>query len=656
MIDYRIVCQNGIAGNGYVQLNLLDKNTRNSVQSAVLTREIDSRMFVGKLTVSLLPDHPGYETVKLMTSTIFAYENNNEVFRGRAVSITINRQKIKKIVCEGDLKFLVDVPDIFSKVHPGDTTWFIGDEKANWNFTLAQAAYSSDDIYAINHLNKGFIYTPFFGASRMYGEQLAPHYIYDEWDRPSEYPDNGQYRYIYTSNINTDSNPDWSTESLDPEVYGRYWWDYGLTESYSDQLFVVEYDGDTYYIPLLKFDFLAMRNDLSRGNIPTTAMFLGNPLLPHPKSDAHYVDDGIRNPFPANWSHNGQTIENITVTKEGVDDPVPLTDLPFCVINYIPDYIFGYALDHRHNETIIYADAGEPGPVPKHTTITLRISLTDKTKVGAMYNSIFFPYSDGNKGYNKLCSPDRHIYRGTLAASLSDTDVEHSRVDTVYSDLQTWLTDAGGYAKITKYTDSVYVLDLTDDTEIRSNDMTVTFGVNVTDYSGVFDAGSVVTGIYMVGVYDKDKRVNLEGYFGGSEDSPVLPTGYTLEDGVIYNDAARELYGKIITYSELTLEEYTTKTILKKLASDGVKLLREKLTAAVSFDISVIDPRLQYATDTAPILGNSYPVDIPILDGPQYIRLQKITTDMIKPSGSKLTIGDKIYTLSDYVATKERRT
>ena len=115
---YRIYCSTPDANTDpqtYSNYLLFDYETEGAeLQSAVLTRSFSGNMQDASLVFQIPPSHRHYDKVLLSLSTITVYDNDVEIFRGRPISCETNNVKSKKFTCEHMMKFLIDVPDIFS--------------------------------------------------------------------------------------------------------------------------------------------------------------------------------------------------------------------------------------------------------------------------------------------------------------------------------------------------------------------------------------------------------------------------------------------------------------------------------------------------------------------------------------------------------------
>ena len=76
-----------------------------SVLSPELKLEVNKS---GSLSFVILPNHERYDYIKPMTTLVLVYEDDDLLFRGRVIEATPDFYKQKKVVCEGDLSFLLD--------------------------------------------------------------------------------------------------------------------------------------------------------------------------------------------------------------------------------------------------------------------------------------------------------------------------------------------------------------------------------------------------------------------------------------------------------------------------------------------------------------------------------------------------------------------
>lgn len=787
MINYLITVDT--VTNGVITPLVIYKTGDDVLTSAKLTEEINDGMFDGSFEFEMLPGCAGYDTVRMMISTIRVVEIDDngqwERFRGRPISITTDLYGRRKVVCENDLKFLIDVPDMFSKIHKSKTVYYLGSEDT-WHIP----ALSEND-------------NPDHSAHWMYGEALSDN-TNGHGDPNDMTPSALRQKYeIYTNNVV--KKP---TDDAPPgKMVGPLYWDCGISGDDMGAVFTVYWDGDVYQLPLRKYRFVT-QPDWNMGDAYTYVdmFYLGNIRVPfysfrsyfqrvkvtiravwqtNPSvvSEAHCwpptVTQREKNQFQTvmymNWykaqkwlklndddylnstygeggwyeSEGGPTetviddcyeeptfvCEAMHSTAPAVDgedyDPtivepisddfisrydnihvqatlrkeingemvdvvtsVKLSDVPFCICNFCPDYIISFVKSWTHNTTIVYArnttDQSEyTGATKDGSEVTLMYPpkyvadaiaeypdhyeplvgykfyypyvLAYKTStidIFTMYAAIFTDYGNRTRGYNKFAMPGREIWRGVVDVS---GDVENSSIDTIYSHLRDWLSETGGYAKI-RNENGIYYLDLLAAPGVVSEDFSVVFGDNIVDCEKLLDANDVHTGIYVVATYPvsesenaDEKRVNITQAAAITGEEIEVGTGYTYADGVIWNDAARASYGDIIASLEINKSTTTPKNLVEEMIKQGKEELGHQLSAALTFEIGAVDRRLIHKTGARPVLGNSYPVVVQPWGISVYERLSAITTDLLNPDKSKLTFGDKQMILSDYVARKGER-
>ena len=105
--------------------NLVNEGYR--VISPKLTVELNKS---GSLEYILPPNNVMYDNVKKLKTIITAYQDNDEIFRGRVLHDDGDFYRKKKVYCEGELSFLLDsqqrpytfqgdVPELFRKYVEG---------------------------------------------------------------------------------------------------------------------------------------------------------------------------------------------------------------------------------------------------------------------------------------------------------------------------------------------------------------------------------------------------------------------------------------------------------------------------------------------------------------------------------------------------------
>lgn len=94
----------------------------------------------GSLEFTILPTHPLYNSFSKLVSILRVFQESDLIFRGRVLSITTDFYNQRKIVCEGELAFLLDsvmkpikgektIKSVFSEIitnhnaQMGDNTW-----------------------------------------------------------------------------------------------------------------------------------------------------------------------------------------------------------------------------------------------------------------------------------------------------------------------------------------------------------------------------------------------------------------------------------------------------------------------------------------------------------------------------------------------------
>lgn len=113
-MNYRIVCNTPVNGT-YTDFVLFDYTVEGrELSKAVLTRSFNGNFQDGQLVFTIHPGHYAYDKIMLSLSTITVYDGETEIFRGRPVSLQTSKTLLKTYTVEHMMKFLIDVPDVFS--------------------------------------------------------------------------------------------------------------------------------------------------------------------------------------------------------------------------------------------------------------------------------------------------------------------------------------------------------------------------------------------------------------------------------------------------------------------------------------------------------------------------------------------------------------
>ena len=165
-------------------------------------------------------------------------------------------------------------------------------------------------------------------------------------------------------------------------------------------------------------------------------------------------------------------------------------ELDWCIVHMIPDD--NPRLAYTWEQTIFYTTVDSYTGSNAGYRFRLLVKITDTTNIDAMYKSILCPYfnDDGTKnltmtGYNAFVPVQNRIYRGENQLI---ADLELTAVNSCFKNLQTWLQQTGGYARIRRCIDEdafkdkdYYVLDLLLESGETVTNQVVEVGRNVTD-------------------------------------------------------------------------------------------------------------------------------------------------------------------------------
>lgn len=868
---YRIIC------DGYILLDQTRYGGDYDMTEAVLDLEINDGMFDGRLEFTIPMYHPNADKIRPMASTIVVTEIRDGTerirFRGRPVSVRPDFGYLEKVTCESDIRFLEDVPDIFSKMMGKTTIYKIGSEKQLQ--AEAMTRVPTGDLKP-RPVTRGMNFNTGESVEGYEDCQLS------RFSEKTTYGNGSDF--VYRSEVRSIGETDIGTR-VGLSIYNngntRYS-NYIFQAKEIGKKFTVEWHGHdgssaTYEIPLKACSY-------------ETTLYEGTGIYDN------YTKNPRRVRGIARYLGNIEIIANDNFDIAGFNpaEEIPVVGenrntnigaLPFCIVHYstAPHWTIS---KHQNlifwfnaSETIVYTHALSTDKVE---SVSLRVFRNGGTNVRAMATAIFggtgdvqvaktaqamidqskrYLYEgvrqkyrtddrfvwdgvswvldsqgDPEKEWTEVTTPqamtdvslqykyvgegeeylngDVYIFNGSswVTESLNynnyvsagkmiflgdiaiDADVEYTSVASCYSNLQKWLSETGGYAKIRAEDDGLYYLDLLADSGVQSDDFYVTYGKNVLDASEDISCSGMVTGIYVKGVwngqdqeesddsgdegeesvpenptkpsqadpdyellfkrldsleaplpkdmtdstkvyqytgpgttfypegsytgnvrhpgyyqYDENKkrwveyipapgqfvyftaespqamnytdyiykytgpittikRKHLYRYDGTStppwkEDLecvvPILPAGFELDvtRGVIWNTEARKIYGEIVSYLEVDVANVVEEgQRMQHMADEGIKELKKKLLAIISFDISAADPMVVGLDGDAPELGNYYPIDIPWLGlEHEYQRLTKLSINMLDQKNIKMTLGNKAPLLSDYAAEKGER-
>ena len=714
MITYKVYAENRTqvmigTGNSAVQKEIIEKdiliyeNGSSTAEKSVLTRQIQNRMFVGTYEVTMLPNHPAYQKIHLGRTTVYIDDNGTEVFRGRPVKSKKDKYGRMTVTCESDIKFLIDVPDVFSKQTLPGTIYIYGADIDGTDTgeevkTRYQTMYDEEMLRTGNPHSLG-LYEIASGGVGLYNT------AYVETDdqtfttgkkyyrQKSMYVEMQQYYGMGASVIRENGydpaeNPTMVTSLQYPDHKLRVK-DLGKTYDIRIQDIFPDSSSSARYKCVLKKKkrrppkvntssvFITQPTD-----IEPVILYLGNISLYYPTTQ-----------IEGEYDYDEHAIDgDMLVDNEGNETEVTCD---WCIMHYVTseDWEYGFKEETGHTMFVQARATGETSEIKRTEVLVTR---EDETSVAEMYGEIFCTYTTDEAaltGYNRMVPPERRIFAGNVEIS---GKLPLTETNTVYSNVQKWLELTDGYAKVRKTDAGYYVLDLLSKSGKRDDSMTLKLDGNVMDYTQDHSIANTVTALYAVGVKqdewmdgesgddEEDDRKKRRYKLGGKDTNGNIVSGrvvtndesidaekltknyvdsgttyeYPLriddafpvdkEKNLIYSREAVRMYGLNIQYKDLTLETNEGGRVQETydLAKAELKML---LTAAHSYNVDGVDPRLLGGT-TAPVLGNYYLCALSVFDAQEYMQLNKIVTNMIKPSGSKMTVGDDIHDLSDYVA------
>lgn len=469
---------------GSRRIPLLDAAAGEVLEDSPLTLEINDGIFDGTFEFAMLPGHEAYDAVELRRSTVYVYDDGTEVFRGRPVSEETGLYGEKRYVCESEMKFLADVPNVFSKRIPVERSDRVGSEtETAWkNMTTIPTGRAYPGRSRKDRLTR-------FGERRRYNNRTV-------------------YR-SFVDNVNPNL--------YDSTTADRFW----FSERDEGAVFDVEYEVDGtrlhYKIPLhaCTYDVTLYRGsgmymDFFRDphRVTAKAYYLGNIAMVDP---GDVIVDGQVVPDPFHTADFDPT-EDITYREKtggpagrdtGEEQTVTIGSLPFCIVHYTQSQDWWIAMNELlfwnvWQEDILYATPPDASPL---TRVGLNIYRMNESDIRALYRNAFCPYGE-LWGYNAYVPAERRIYRGS--ATLNGR-LEHADTKSCLEDLRAWLEETGGYARIRTVSDGNgdrRVLDLLADSGEYREDFRVVMDENLLDAARRHDCEKIVTGVYLRGVWD----------------------------------------------------------------------------------------------------------------------------------------------------------
>lgn len=696
MIHYRVICV-----NGETESVIYDNTDGLPVEACNLDRQFRGGIEDKVLKFTILPTHPAVDAIHQLTSTIYAYDDNKEVFRGRVANIDNDKYGRQKITCESDMKFLVDVPDVFSMRTDGEPKYYIGD-KGNDEDAFQPLHFRERGEYTEDGVTK-----PLYEFREINPLVSQPEVWSDYHFRPS---DAGKTFHVAVRNAATDhetaalykqlldelktivgaggtvltENTDRANELLLMlELY------IGADTQVDDQGIIPDWDrklaaaenylaNDIVYVPQ-NYDIPLVEIKIDRSNkpsMPVSLLYFGNINLAYDNSSLSFNPDprlsggNIKKrleverqrtaPKGGPGEYNFTIPDSVTIPPAKDTGGIDYSKLDFCIV-------------HRHDAAL--SEEVTAGPMaytgsdvtwvfttetpPLNGNISFLVKRDTRTTAGAMFDAIFTDPTDpddvkNTRGYNRYCAADRHIYRGEMPDGYKKVGIDNTSVSSVYQNVEKIANETNTYARIRKNGNGLYVLDFISRNGPESDDFFVRFGKNVTEYSKAANVNNLATAIYPRGVYKTKGGVAATQEIDTT--SGITPVaGYSVDTDLhlVIHDASRAAFGLIVQYREYDISGLNVGEVRaawrEEVYNKAVAELSRMQAESVSFDISVIDPRLLYMTGDAPELGNKYPVDIPLFGPVRYVPLVRDYIDMIQPSRSKLTFGDNKTLLSDYV-------
>lgn len=242
------------------------------------------------------------------------------------------------------------------------------------------------------------------------------------------------------------------------------------------------------------------------------------------------------------------------------------------------------------------------------------------------------------QNHNAKVGEGRRFSVGNVTVTDSNDYIHYSSTEypTTWDEISNKLIDThGGYVMV-RYGNSVTYIDYLDDITSLST-QGVDFGVNLLDLTRSVTADDLATVVIPLGAKLKDADGN---------DTDERLTIADANDGLDYltDEEAVEAYGWIET-----VQTWDDVTLASNLKQRGAEYLAQVATLGTELEISAVD--LAGIRDGADAfrLGSK----VRVTSGPHELSgtfvIDRISIDLLDPSGSKLTIGSAGSTMSDIV-------
>lgn len=496
---------------GYRRIPLLDEKAGAVLPDSPLTREIKDGIFDGTFEFSILPGHEAYDAVRLRRSTVYVYDDGEEVFRGRPIWEETDLYGEKRYVCEGEMNFLADVPNVFSKKIKAERSDRIGNEEEAQRESMTEIPRGKVRPGATNEdrLTR-------FGESRSYQGKTVYRSCVSSDDAVTGFHRFGTYGYEDMSVFSL-----YHFELRDEGAYFDVEYEPNCAGRWTDEL-GREWENRLHYkIPLrvCSYDTTLYRGSGMYQNfykdplqVTATAYYIGNiGLIAGAGSLFHYDADELEEEISVRAKPGGPAGEDA-----GNERFVKIGELPFCIVHYTQAQHWEISGVDAHGdggllfwgvweETIIYATSTDSLPAG---WIKLNVYRQNESDIAALYRSVFCPWGE-EQGYNAYVPPERRIYRGNATVF---GRLEHADTKSCLSDLKEWLEETGGFAKTRRVSDENgdrRVLDLLTDSGEKREDFYVMMDENLLDAERTKDCAGIVTGVYLRGVWD-EYEVTLE--------------------------------------------------------------------------------------------------------------------------------------------------
>lgn len=248
--------------------------------------------------------------------------------------------------------------------------------------------------------------------------------------------------------------------------------------------------------------------------------------------------------------------------------------------------------------------------------------------------------------HNRDVEPHKRFKVGEVTVTNSTDNVyRYLGYEDTYDTIKDKLIDRlGGFLRLREEPDGTYIDYLESVGEQKNTP--IQLRTNLQDMQRETDPTSVITRLVPVGA--RVESDNPEA----TDASQARVTIASANNGVDYLDDASMIAEFGVIEKSVTWDDVHEPNILK---TRGQQFLQAQKAARISYDVTPLDLNLIDATFESFEVGNWHPIENPVFAIKEPLQIIEKTIDLMNPQRSKLTIGEKHRTLSEYQAEANKQ-